>query len=127
MEPKVKPPVEAATPSRYVPNIVPSVLLTVPSMHLGDAAKWVIIVLCTTFLGLIAADETIDSWTFFSPSYLRDGFCVNNEGSKLLGGHAICFYADVSMALMMASLVHVGRKHVGLTEEALTPIAKNMV
>jgi hypothetical protein len=98
-------------------------------MHAGDAAKFVIIVLCLGYLGLIAADQTLDSWTFFSPSYLKDGFCVSNKaGHWLLHGQFLCFYADATMALMMAGLVHIGRNPgVGLSEPALTPIAKNMV
>lgn len=57
-------------------------------------------------------------------SYLADGFCVSNKEDALWSSHAISFYADVATALGMMALVHLGSER-GLSEAALTPIAKN--
>jgi hypothetical protein len=96
-------------------------------MHAGDAAKIVIIALCLIFLVTIALHEA-KMLAVFSESYLEDGFCVSNKHlHPALQGHALAFYADTTMALVLAGVVQVGHAQFMLSEAALAPIAKNLI
>ena len=90
----------------------------------GDAAKRVVIVLTLAFLACICAHE-IDLLDIFSTSYRRDGFCISNkDGGMFAQGHALSFYADASLALVMLGLAHSGARR-GWSDSALAPLRKN--
>jgi len=92
-------------------------------IHPGDAAKWIVVALCLSFLGCIVLHEA-GAMSSFSRSYLQDGFCVANKDTPLVSSHGISCYADMATALGMLALVRVGRAK-GLSEAAVAPIAKN--
>ena len=53
-------------------------------MHPGDHAKCLILFLCVSFLTAITLHES-GHLNIFSPTYLKDGFCISNrEGPALL-------------------------------------------
>ena len=80
-----------------------------PNIRSGDAAKTLIIIMTLSFLGSMIGHE-IGIFDFFSKSYRELGFCISNQDeSPLIQSHAISFYADALMALVMGAMVKAGQ------------------
>ena len=74
----------------------------------GDAAKSIVAVLTLLFLFLLMGHE-FGVLDIFSTSYLTNGFCISNVGKSVtIQSHAISFYADSFMALIMGLIVRQG-------------------
>lgn len=92
-------------------------------MHCGDISKSVVLVLTIIFFLMLLAHE-LGHLDVFAKSYQEEGFCVTGLGgdtNPALQGHAVSFYACITMSAAMFALVMQGR----LSDEALRPIKKN--
>ncbi|CAB9496426.1 expressed unknown protein [Seminavis robusta] len=91
----------------------------------GDIAKCITIVLSLAFFACIVEHEK-GRMHLFSESYIDAGFCIGNrELSWTVQSHAISFYADAAMAMLMVGLVYWGHQRRGMRWEALSPMFKN--
>jgi hypothetical protein len=94
------------------------------SMRIGDYAK-LFVALATVTFGVCLIGHEQGYLHFFSESYREQGFCISYmDESPLIQGHALSFYSDAAMALVMFLLVREG-EHKGFSEMSLRPIKKN--
>jgi len=74
---------------------------------LGDAFNILSMINITLFISVMVAHINKVPWIVFSPSYAKDGFCVAGDPSNfLMQSHAICFYEDTILALLIFLVVH---------------------
>ena len=92
--------------------------------HIGDIVNALSIVNILLFVGVIIA-HTKGVNVNFSPAFAEDGFCVSNKDEHvLLQSHALCFYEDTILAILLWFLASYVGKSV-IPDSAVTQINKN--
>ena len=92
--------------------------------HIGDIVNALSIVNILLFVGVIIAHAKGVNVNF-SPAFAEDGFCVSNKDEHvLLQSHALCFYEDTILAILLWFLASYVGKSV-IPDSAVTQINKN--
>lgn len=68
--------------------------------RLGDVANVLVLTNTVVYLGAVLAHE-FGFANFFSPSFLKDGFCVASKDQPIFQSHALCFYVDTVCTLLL--------------------------
>jgi len=98
--------------------------LASPRRHIGDIVNTLSIVNILAYGAVIIAHaKGFD--VNVSPAFAEDGFCVSNKGEHVLvQSHAICFYEDTILAILMVFLASYVGKNI-IPDSAATLIKKN--
>ena len=98
--------------------------LASPRRHIGDIVNTLSIVNILLYVAVIIAHaKGFD--VNFSPAFAEDGFCVCNKAEHVLvQSHAICFYEDTILALILVFLASYVGKNI-IPDSAAALMKKN--
>jgi len=87
---------------------------------MGDAANFFVLTNTGIFLASVVG-HALGRLDFFSPSFMRDGFCVSWGETPLVQSHILCFYVDTVCAVALALLNRRYKDMPGREPVALAP------
>jgi hypothetical protein len=87
---------------------------------LGHFVNWLVIINAVVFLGVVYAQE-MGKIDLLDLAFLKDGFCISNKDMSIYyQSHALCFYADTAMCVVLWMMAHFCKGK--MSDVALDPV-----